>query len=488
MWVWGGGVQAGRTASARCTKWSPSGTSLRRCSWRPLGWSCTPTSCGSTRTSSSWPWPLSSLARRYSRDASYAPASLHPPPAVPAVAGSCKPHQLAAARLHEAPLSFSGAWRLLLNLLLWSWASLQVRVFGYSAGTAAAVGVALAQIGEFSFVLLSRAQTLRLVSHKMYLLLMGTTALSLVLTPFAFKLVPRFVGLPERPKKERSSGPGALRKGEGRDRPSAAGPSASAATLRGDPVAGSGGGAWGAIRGQGSGSWDVREAGAGYWGADHASAGGGAGGHHPDKAGAREAGHWSYAEPGDQPMGTGAGSGGTGAGSGGTGGAQSSLRIRGTKGSLASPSGLGPSTDGEGGGAPDLSLGGGRGAGLSEDFFAWGPPGSYAGGAGSVSALVSSPSHTPPASHHYHSATPFNHQHYPHAPTSSKPSSLGSAFANMFSGSAASMTHKQVTHLCQAQGTAAHWPSLRQLARAVAVPGGHVGGRSHGPPLHSSAG
>lgn len=71
--------------------------------------------------------------------------------------------------------------------------ALTVRIFGYSASTAASVGIALAQIGEFSFVLLSRAQGLNLVSHKLYLLLMGTTALSLVLTPFAFKLVPWIV-------------------------------------------------------------------------------------------------------------------------------------------------------------------------------------------------------------------------------------------------------------------------------------------------------
>ncbi|CAI5514051.1 unnamed protein product [Closterium sp. Naga37s-1] len=73
--------------------------------------------------------------------------------------------------------------------------ALVVRGFGYSTGTAAAVGIALAQIGEFSFVLLSRAQTLKLVGHKLYLLLMGTTALSLVLTPFAFKLVPRLAAI-----------------------------------------------------------------------------------------------------------------------------------------------------------------------------------------------------------------------------------------------------------------------------------------------------
>ena len=62
-------------------------------------------------------------------------------------------------------------------------------MFGYSGATAVSVGIALSQIGEFSFVLLSRAQALSLVSHKVYLLLMGTTALSLFLTPFSFKLV-----------------------------------------------------------------------------------------------------------------------------------------------------------------------------------------------------------------------------------------------------------------------------------------------------------
>ncbi|CAI5933203.1 unnamed protein product [Closterium sp. NIES-64] len=86
-----------------------------------------------------------------------------------------------------------------------------VRSFGYSTGTAASVGVALAQIGEFSFVLLSRAQTLKLVGHKLYLLLMGTTALSLVLTPFTFLFVPRlallFPSTRSRPRAKASASP-----------------------------------------------------------------------------------------------------------------------------------------------------------------------------------------------------------------------------------------------------------------------------------------
>ncbi|KAH0969478.1 hypothetical protein GBA52_028659 [Prunus armeniaca] len=58
------------------------------------------------------------------------------------------------------------------------------------------VGISLAQIGEFAFVLLSRASNLHLVEvRKLYLLLLGTTALSLVTTPFLFKLIPGLVHL-----------------------------------------------------------------------------------------------------------------------------------------------------------------------------------------------------------------------------------------------------------------------------------------------------
>ncbi|KAL7240033.1 hypothetical protein ACSBR2_005822 [Camellia fascicularis] len=57
------------------------------------------------------------------------------------------------------------------------------------------VGMSLAQIGEFAFVLLSRASNLHLVEGKLYLLLLGTTALSLVTTPLLFKLIPAVVHL-----------------------------------------------------------------------------------------------------------------------------------------------------------------------------------------------------------------------------------------------------------------------------------------------------
>ncbi|XWS72162.1 hypothetical protein CRYUN_Cryun02cG0016600 [Craigia yunnanensis] len=70
-----------------------------------------------------------------------------------------------------------------------------VKGFRYSNKTSFLVGMSLAQIGEFAFVLLSRASNLHLVEGKLYLLLLGTTALSLVTTPLLFKLIPAVVHL-----------------------------------------------------------------------------------------------------------------------------------------------------------------------------------------------------------------------------------------------------------------------------------------------------
>eukprot|EP00250_Pteridium_aquilinum_P009929 c19034_g1_i3 orf=416-2194(+) len=73
--------------------------------------------------------------------------------------------------------------------------TLVVRVFGYSIKNSFLVGMSLAQIGEFAFVLLSRASNMHLVEDKLYLLLLGTTALSLVTTPLLFKFIPVIVHL-----------------------------------------------------------------------------------------------------------------------------------------------------------------------------------------------------------------------------------------------------------------------------------------------------
>lgn len=68
-----------------------------------------------------------------------------------------------------------------------------VRAFGYPLKTSLIVGLGLAQIGEFSFVLASKGQALGIVSRRVYLLILGTTAVTLVITPFVLRLVPQLV-------------------------------------------------------------------------------------------------------------------------------------------------------------------------------------------------------------------------------------------------------------------------------------------------------
>jgi monovalent cation:H+ antiporter-2, CPA2 family len=68
-----------------------------------------------------------------------------------------------------------------------------VRLFGYPLKTALISGLGLAQIGEFSFVLASEGRTLGLVSKQVYLLILGTTAVTLVVTPFVLRAVPQLL-------------------------------------------------------------------------------------------------------------------------------------------------------------------------------------------------------------------------------------------------------------------------------------------------------
>ncbi len=67
-----------------------------------------------------------------------------------------------------------------------------VRLFGYPIKTALLVGLGLAQIGEFSFVLVSEGQALGLIPRQVYLLVLATTAVTLLVTPFVMKFMPRF--------------------------------------------------------------------------------------------------------------------------------------------------------------------------------------------------------------------------------------------------------------------------------------------------------
>ncbi len=71
-----------------------------------------------------------------------------------------------------------------------------VRAFRYPLKTAVIAGLGLAQIGEFSFVLASEGQALGLVSRRIYLLILGTTAVTLVVTPFLMRVVPQLLDLP----------------------------------------------------------------------------------------------------------------------------------------------------------------------------------------------------------------------------------------------------------------------------------------------------
>ena len=66
-----------------------------------------------------------------------------------------------------------------------------VKAFGYPWKTAVIAGVGLAQIGEFSFVLASEGQALGIVSREVYLLILGTTAVTLIVTPFLLSTIPQ---------------------------------------------------------------------------------------------------------------------------------------------------------------------------------------------------------------------------------------------------------------------------------------------------------
>lgn len=73
-----------------------------------------------------------------------------------------------------------------------------VALFGYSFKTALIVGLGINQIGEFSFVLAGVAVELDLFSPRLYGLMVGTTAITLVITPFVFKLSAYLFGYIER--------------------------------------------------------------------------------------------------------------------------------------------------------------------------------------------------------------------------------------------------------------------------------------------------
>lgn len=73
-----------------------------------------------------------------------------------------------------------------------------VRGFGFPLKTALTVGLGINQIGEFSFVLAGVAQKQGLFSETLYGLTVGTTAATLLLTPFFLRVTPYFIQWLER--------------------------------------------------------------------------------------------------------------------------------------------------------------------------------------------------------------------------------------------------------------------------------------------------
>jgi Kef-type K+ transport system membrane component KefB len=77
-----------------------------------------------------------------------------------------------------------------------------VLMFRYPVDTSFAVGLNMSQVGEFGFVLLSMANRQGLIPSQIYLLLMGTTALSLLLTPFVLQASMKLVGSSKASRRE----------------------------------------------------------------------------------------------------------------------------------------------------------------------------------------------------------------------------------------------------------------------------------------------
>ena len=73
-----------------------------------------------------------------------------------------------------------------------------VMLFRYPLRIAITVGLGLVQIGEFSFVLASSGQQLGIISRQVYLLILGTTALTLIITPFLMKATPQILSFLEK--------------------------------------------------------------------------------------------------------------------------------------------------------------------------------------------------------------------------------------------------------------------------------------------------
>jgi K+:H+ antiporter len=81
------------------------------------------------------------------------------------------------------------------NLVIWT---VVVRLFGYSLGTAALVGVGLTQIGEFSFLLVQAARTAGHVGADVYNATLATSLLTILANAALVRIVPRWLSAAAR--------------------------------------------------------------------------------------------------------------------------------------------------------------------------------------------------------------------------------------------------------------------------------------------------
>lgn len=72
---------------------------------------------------------------------------------------------------------------------------------GGSVKIALTAAVGLAQIGEFSFILVKQAQELGIVTHEAYIVVIGCSIISIALNPVLFKLLPEFEKIIEKNEK-----------------------------------------------------------------------------------------------------------------------------------------------------------------------------------------------------------------------------------------------------------------------------------------------
>jgi CPA2 family monovalent cation:H+ antiporter-2 len=79
-----------------------------------------------------------------------------------------------------------------------------VLLMKYPIRIAILVGIGLAQVGEFSFILGEHGFRLNLVPPELFNILISSTIITMILTPFLFKLAPRIAGKSTRPHSGKS--------------------------------------------------------------------------------------------------------------------------------------------------------------------------------------------------------------------------------------------------------------------------------------------